>query len=224
MSARNLARFGHPGQSLFLSALWNAVVSIAYAPFYRVRVQAEAQIPASGPVLILFKHWSLADVPLGKLAITRNNGRHLWCVMKESLARGPFGRLILKVGGIPINRDRPERSRRDLMLARHVLSNGNMLCVFPEQTTVPGRMARGRAPGFRFITAETNQALPVVCIGIHYRPRRFRRTQVDIRIGEALLFQPGDDPEDFLHRAMHKIASLSELQYHFEKSAAPVAS
>lgn len=221
-SRETLAQFGHPGQSIFLSALWNVVVAFVYSFFYRVRVHVEERIPAQGPVLLLAKHWSLADVPLGKLAVTRYSGRHLWCMMKESLARGPFGGLILKVGGIPLNRENPERSRRDLQLARHVLHNGAMLCIFPEQTTVAGKMARGRTPGFRFLTAKAEQPLNVVCIGFHYRKRRFRRTLVDIKIGRAREMAPGHEPEDFLHSAMQEIAALSNLAYPFEKSQARV--
>lgn len=214
-AAEHLKKSGHPGQSLFLSALFNVVVAFAYTFIYKIRVKSAKGIPAEGPVIILAKHWSLADVPLGKLAVTRDSGRHLWCVMKASLASGPFGGLMLKVGGIPINRDNPEKSKNDLLLARHVLHDGAMLCVFPEQTTVPKKMGRGRSPGFRFIMGRPERPIGVVCIGFHYTKRRFRRTLVDIHIGEATYFTKHDDAETFLHERMRDIARLSRLEYGF---------
>ena len=213
-------RSGHPGQSLFLSRLFNIVARVLYGLKYSVRLQSEKGIPAEGPVLILAKHWALADVPLGKLAVTRDSGRHLWCVMKESLARGPFGWFLLRQGGIPVNRAQPDKSRHDLLLARKVLEDNHVLCIFPEQTTMPGRMGRGRAPGFRFIAGQPNEPIAVITIGFHYTKRRFRRTLVDIKIGPRHYFTAQDEPEAFLHERMLEMARLSGLEYTFEPAEA----
>ena len=208
-----LERSGHPGQSLFLSTVFNVIGGFLYSLRFQVRVTSDHAIPAGGPVLILAKHWSLADVPLGKIAVTKDCGRHLWCVMKDSLARGPFGWFLLRQGGIPINRENPEKSKHDLLLARNVLQDDQILCIFPEQTIVPGKMGRGRLPGFRFITAKSSRPIPVLCIGFFYKKRRFRRTLVTVKIGSPRNFHPGDDPSAFLHERMQEIARLSGLQY-----------
>jgi 1-acyl-sn-glycerol-3-phosphate acyltransferase len=206
-------RSGHPGQSLFLSTLFNVVGGLLYSLRFQVRITSEHLIPPTGPVLVLAKHWSLADVPLGKIAITKDSGRHLWCVMKESLARGPFGWFLLRQGGIPINRQNPEKSKHDLLLARRVLNEGHVLCLFPEQTIVPGKMGRGRLPGFRFVTNKPEQPIPVLCVGFHYHKRKYRRTLVEVNIGAPRMMTAEDDPAEFLQERMHEIARLSGLEY-----------
>lgn len=208
-----LEQSGHPGQNIFLSNVFNILGGLIYSFFFKVRVQSEHAIPASGPVLILSKHWTLADVPLGKIAVTKDSGRHLWCVMKDSLAKPPFGWFLLRQGGIPINRSNPEKSKADLLLARNVLNDGQMLCIFPEQTIVPNKMGRGRLPGFRFIASKPKNPIAVLCIGFRYTKRRFRRTLVDIKIGAPREFQKGDDHAAFLHERMQEIARLSDMKY-----------
>ncbi|MCB1314638.1 MAG: 1-acyl-sn-glycerol-3-phosphate acyltransferase [Leptospiraceae bacterium] len=207
------AKTNHPGQSLFLSTIFNVIGGWLYALKYKVRITGGGPIPSTGPLFVLSKHWSLADVPLGKIALTRMSGRHLWCVMKDSLARGPFGWFLLRQGGIPINRNNPEKSKADLLLARSVLNEGNMLCLFPEQTTVRGKMGRGKTPGFRFILGKPREPIAVLCVGFHYTRRRFRRTLVDFKIGTVRHFTREHDPEMFMHECMHEIADLSGLKY-----------
>ena len=175
-----------------------------------MRIESDHAIPDDGPVLILSKHWTLADVPLGKIAVTKDSGRHLWCVMKDSLAKPPFGWFLLRQGGIPINRTNPEKSKVDLLLARNVLHDGQMLCIYPEQTIVPNKMGRGRLPGFRFIVGKPKTPL---AIGFRYTKRRFRRTLVDIKIGSPRAFTKGDDHAEFLHERMHEIARRSDMTY-----------
>lgn len=216
-TAPKLRRKDHPGQSIWLSKFWNLVVSVAYVFTHKTRVLGHGTVPATGSVLILAKHSSYSDVPLGKLHITRHSGRHLWCVMKESLAKGPFGGLLLRVGGIPISRENPEKSKHDLLLARRVLHDGHMLCIFPEQTIYLNRMGRGRAPGFRFVTGRPPEPIAVVCVGFHYTRRKWRRTLVEIEISAPTYYGPTDDPEIFLHERMHDIARLSKLEYPFER-------
>ena len=207
----------HPGLHGWLSSLWNGIVTVLYAFTHDLRVTHHATMPREGAVLVLAKHSTYSDVPLGKLAITRNAGRHLWCVMKDSMARGPLAGLFLRVGGIPINRDNPERSKRDLLLARKVLHDGHVLCIFPEQTIYLNRMGRGRAPGFRFITGRPPEPIAVVCVGFRYTKRRFRRVLVEIQIGAPTYYTREHDPEVFLDERMREMAGLSGLEYPYER-------
>ncbi|MEQ9367115.1 MAG: 1-acyl-sn-glycerol-3-phosphate acyltransferase, partial [Leptospirales bacterium] len=132
---------------------------------------------------------------------------------KDSQAKPPFGWFLLRQGGIPVNRKNPEKSKHDLLLARNVLNAKHALCIFPEQTIVPGKMGRGRLPGFRFITAKPERPIAVLCIGFRYTKRRFRRTLVEIKIGSPRDFTAQEDPVLFLHERMQEIARLSGLQY-----------
>jgi len=219
---QTVARKAHPGLWPWLSSLWNVVVAFAYAFIYKVTVVHHERAPAEGPALVLAKHQSFSDVPLGKLAVMRNCRRHLWCVMKDSLAKPPFGWLLLRVGGIPLNREIPQRSREDLLLARRVLHSGAMLCLFPEQTFFRDAMGQGKAPGFRFVMGKPAEPVAVVPIGFRYGKRKFLRVPVEIQIGKASYFTKAEDPESFLHERMCEIAALSGLTYDFEKLPRPI--
>ncbi|MEQ9364243.1 MAG: hypothetical protein RIF32_08380, partial [Leptospirales bacterium] len=70
-----LEKSGHPGQNIFLSNLFNVIGGLLYSLRFQVRVQSDHAIPATGPVLILSKHWTLADVALGKIAVKKDCGR-----------------------------------------------------------------------------------------------------------------------------------------------------
>lgn len=208
-----LEKSGHPGQNHFLSNIFNLLGGFICSLRYQVRRESDHAIPKTGPVLILSKHWSMTDVPLGKIAVKKDSGRHLWCVMKESLAKPPFGWFLLRQGGIPINRQNPEKSKHDLILARDVINAKHALCIFPEQTIVPGKMGRGKLPGFRFITSKPAEPIAVLCIGFRYTKRRFRRTLVEIKIGSPREYTASEDPSLFLHERMQEIARLSGLEY-----------
>ena len=110
----------------------------------------------------------------------------------------------------------PEKSKKFLMLARHVLYDGNAVVMFPEQTRVPAKMGKGHSPGFRFIAGRPSQPLAVNSLGFRYK-KSFIRTDVFIRIGKTAYYDKYQDADMFLHDRMHEIAELSLLTYPYRR-------
>jgi len=181
--------------------------------FFRIEVEGTANLPETGPLLILAKHQRNEDVPIGLGALcTGTRRRDQWCVMKHSLAAPKYFEFFLKCGGIPINRKDAIRSKGYLLLARHRLHEGNTVVIFPEQTFFPAKMGKGKVPGFRFVAGRPETPVAVSCVGFTYS-KGFIRTKVVVRIGKPTMFTKHDDAEHFLHDRMLEVADLSGLEY-----------
>lgn len=206
----------HPGKRMWASWSLGFIGRSVMRLAYRIRIlPPPGEIKRTGPVLIVAKHSTEIDIPLGYNAMLQAFGRHAWCVMKASLTRWYYLSFFWKIGGIPLDRNNPEKSKRYLMFAKKKLYEGNMMVLFPEQTTFMKIMGEGKIPGFRFIAGKP--AEPLVCypVGFQYK-KGFLRTNVTIEFGEAMLFTKQDDPAVFLHQIMIEVARLSHLEYPFE--------
>jgi 1-acyl-sn-glycerol-3-phosphate acyltransferase len=213
----------HPGASQLVRRSLDYFSRLYSKLFYRVEAYGLENIPTDGSVLVLAKHQRISDIPLGLASALFRRRWNVWCVMKDSLAKPVFFNYFLKCGGIPLNRDEPRKSRRHLLHGRKILHQGNLLVIFPEQTTVPYAMGRGGSGAFRFVAGKPEKPLPVLCLGLQYEPRGwFRRTRFVIRAGEVSYFTADHDPEEFLHERMHEIARLSNLTYPFQKAESSI--
>lgn len=213
----------HPGKTR-LASLWLQFMGrVLFRLRYHVRVEADPQIHKTGPVLIISKHCTESDIPLGYPAMVQIFGRHAWCVMKASLARPRYMGFFWKIGGIPLDRDNPDRSKKFLVFAKKVLyeghpgswrddGQGNLMVLFPEQTTFFGSMGEGKVAGFRFIAGKPERPLACTPVGLVYEPG-FPRTRVTVRFGATRFFTKEDDPAVFLDGVMREIAKLSGLEY-----------
>ena len=215
----------HPGKTRWASNTLAFVGRFLLALRYKVTYEYPDDLKQlQGPVLIISKHSHEIDIPLGYPAMLKAYGRHAWCIMKASLTKPMFMGFFWKIGGIPLDRDNPEKSKESLMFARKILyerdesgrnpGNGNMLVLFPEQTTCWGYMGEGKTAGFRFITGKPPQPLACNCVGFIFEPGRFR-TKVTIRFGPTSYYSKEDDPAVFLDARMREIAELSEMEYPF---------
>ncbi|MEQ8352895.1 MAG: 1-acyl-sn-glycerol-3-phosphate acyltransferase [Leptospiraceae bacterium] len=222
----------HPGKTRIASAL----LSLAGAVLLRILFRQEYSLPASaqttGPVLILAKHRQELDILLGYRGMLKAFRRHAWCIMKASLARKRYLGFFYRIGGIPLDRDKPEKSRNYLKFARKVLfernpgglnpGSGNMMVLFPEQTVYPENMGEGKVAGFRFLAGKPPESSPltVYCAGIEYL-KGFPRGRAILRFSEPRSFSAKDRPEVFLHDCMVEIARLSNLSYSFPAPGSP---
>jgi len=206
----------HPGKSKFVSIVMFCFSYLYSKIRYKIHLEGTENIVKSGPVLLLAKHQRIDDVILGYNVLYHYARKDLWAVMKDALAAWYFFGFFLRCGGLPINRNNPEKSKEYLLLGRKVLHEGRMVVIFPEQTVFPGRMGRGRTPGFRFVAGRPKEPVSVNVIGFRYK-KAFPRTEVFMRIGKSCQYDIHDDPEDFLHERMHEMAELSLLTYPFKK-------
>lgn len=210
----------HPGKKNWASWTLSFVGRSVMRLFFKIRIEGPPGEPLrSGPVMIISKHSTEIDIPLGYYAMQHAFGRHAWCVMKASLARWFYLGFFWKIGGIPLDRENPDKSKQYLMFARQKLYEGNMLVLFPEQTTLMRKMGEGKVPGFRFIAGKPADPLACYPVGFIYE-KGLLRARVTIRFGKVMHFAKQDDPAVFLDGAMREVAKLSQLEYPY---APPVA-
>lgn len=207
----------HPGKKRYAVYLLQMFGTIYTRLRFKVRVEGRENIPREGSVLVLAKHVRNSDIPLGLVRGIHPVRWDVWCVMKDTLAKGGAGKFFLHCGGIPVDRKNPEKSKRDLLVARHALHAGHLVTIFPEQTHFKGKMGKGRTPGFRFVTGRPEHPIQVVPYGFDYKFHKFpRRTEVIMRIGAPTPYDKHSVPEVFLHDRMHELAELSGLKYTHE--------
>ncbi len=217
----------HPGKTSRASAMLAFIGTKLMKLFYNIRIELPEAVPENGPLLIISKHSTERDIPLGYAAMQDHLGRKGWCIMKSSLARRRYMGFFWKIGGIPLDRARPEKSKDYLVYARKVLyeldwtgkhpGDGNAMVLFPEETTYWKKMGEGQSAGFRFITGKPVKPLKVICVGFQYGSGF--RPEVLIKFGPVREYSRSDDPAIFLHERMEEIAELSGLDYPYPAPA-----
>lgn len=206
----------HPGSTGWARRLVNGFGKLYGTLFYSVETYGLEKLPVEGSVLILVKHQRNDDIPVGLAKGLYKIRYTVWAIMKDSLAAPHYLGFFLRCGGIPLNRTDPKKSKKQLLYARKVLNLGNALVIFPEQTTVPYKMGRGRVGGFRFIVGKPKDPLNVICLGMEYVPRKWGRTKLVMRMGDPRSYHGKMDPEAFMHDCMLEIARLSNLEYPYK--------
>ena len=175
------------------------------APGFRLRVSGAEHLPDDSAFVLLPKHQRWQDIPLLGLSITRP----LYYVAKQELfSFTAFEWLFKRIGGIPLNRDRPMESRRYLNRTVELLHRGEGLVVFPEGTYYRGRMGPGKVGMTRFILSRLS--LPFIPVGIEYR-RSGLRVNADIRFGKRIRPVENEPADRFVARIMADIAALSGM-------------
>ncbi|TGL62229.1 1-acyl-sn-glycerol-3-phosphate acyltransferase [Leptospira ognonensis] len=205
----------HPGKSKIISKILYLVGKYLYAIRFKIVVEVPDNVKSVGPLLVLSKHCSNHDMVLGLPAMADYLGREdAWCIIKDSLTKPYFFGFFLKIGGIPVNRNNPEKSKEQLLFARKTLYDGNLLVIFPEQSRHPNKVGRGKSPGFRFIAGKPVEPINTICVGLEYTKGLLRR-KLTIRFGNLRPYSKKDDAETFLHESMLEIARLTNMPYKF---------
>ena len=193
------------GRKAWVFYLAKTVGRIAFSPFFHLTTEGAEHLPQKESFVILSKHQRWEDIPLLGLA----SPRPLYYVAKYELFQNPFSGWLLKsLGGIPLNRKSPLKSRRSLRTVVEFLRRGEGIAVFPEGTYYRDRMGPGHIGIVRLILSKT--APPFVPVGIKYSPNG-GRVSVHIRFGNPFHKDPSIPANEFLDRIMKDIASLSGL-------------
>lgn len=157
-------------------------VWVAFRAMTRMRVRGRSNVPASGPLLVVANHLSVADPPLLGAALPRP----VTFMAKEELFRLPGGLLIRALGAIPVRRTR--MSVEALRRALRVLRGGGVLGVFPEGKRSRSCHMEPAEFGTAFIALRSSApVLPVGIFGSENLERletALRRPSVTITIGE----------------------------------------
>jgi 1-acyl-sn-glycerol-3-phosphate acyltransferase len=132
---------------------------------YRLEVRGAENVPATGALVVAANHASVVDPLVLGAAVPRP----LRFLTKEELWRfAPFGRVLDRLGGIPVARGRGDLSA--MLLARQALERGEAVAVFPQGAV--GANAPWLRGAARLALDTGSRLLPVRLIGTDEAIRR----------------------------------------------------
>lgn len=120
-------------------------------PYFRVSVRGAANVPPTGPLLMICNHASNLDPPL----IGAFSPRECHALAKEELFRAPIVRwLVPRLNTHPIHRAGIDRAA--LRECERVVQRGAVLLVFPEGTRSPDGSLQEAKAGAAMIALHTH--------------------------------------------------------------------
>lgn len=200
----------------------------------RVRVEGLADLPRSGPLIVVANHLSNADPPLVVGWLTPALGRPMHILAKESLFVGPVGALLRSQGVTPVRAGGSDMEA--FRAARSVLERGEVLCIFPEGTRSRSGVLQAAKPGVAMLAARADA--PILPVGISGSDRFLGpgrrmpriRSEIVVRVGRPFLLtvDPGQPRRTGLQAAtdeiMRRIAALVDERHRgpYEPLNAPI--
>ncbi|MEL6927120.1 MAG: 1-acyl-sn-glycerol-3-phosphate acyltransferase [Cyanobacteria bacterium J06600_6] len=160
--------------------------------FGKIEIVGQENIPRQDPVIIAPTHRSRWDSVIVPYAVGRLvSGRDLRFMVSENEVKGLQGWIISRMGGFPVNTDRPQ-----LTSVRHSIellkSNQEMLVIFPEGGIFNDYQIHPLKRGVASIalqaeTDKSNRRVKILPVGIRYsQPYPTWGADVRVDIGSAL--------------------------------------
>jgi 1-acyl-sn-glycerol-3-phosphate acyltransferase len=184
----------------------------------RLRAEGVENVPTSGPVLLAPNHLAWADIPLVAYPVKRV----VHYMAKIELFEQPvLGGYIRRLGAFPVRRG--EGDRESLRVAERVLSEGNIVAVFPEGHRSDNQALITAHPGVALIAMRAGA--PVVPVAIWGSEGCFHGKYgpwapiVHVRYGEPMtLGEPGkkrasEDLKRATDEIMLRIAAMLPERY-----------
>lgn len=189
----------------WLYAAGKLFAALALKPFFRLTVEGSGNLPREGGYVLLPKHQRWEDIPLLGLACPHP----LYYVAKHELFAAGLNSWFLKsLGGVPLHRRNPLKTKRYLRDLIRLVTDGHPVALFPEGTYFPGTLGPGQTGLIRFILKRCSPLF--VPVGIAYAQGR-AVCGVRIRFGRASSVGAAEHVEAFMARMMRQIADLSGL-------------
>ncbi|QQE78407.1 1-acyl-sn-glycerol-3-phosphate acyltransferase [Alicyclobacillus sp. SO9] len=191
-------------------------------------VQGEENLPTSGGFLLVANHSSFMDHFVVATILKQYRQSRVYYLTKKEAFIHPLSRMWhLSVGCIPLNRESADTAAFRMVLK--YLSEGKIVCIYPEGTRSPtGMMLRGKSGAVKLALLGK---VPIVPVGLNgtfdilpkYRlvPRLHRAT---VEIGVPILPESFGKKGDELEQATsHIMAELSRLSHQMidDKSTSP---
>jgi 1-acyl-sn-glycerol-3-phosphate acyltransferase len=147
-----------------VKAILGPLLAIVFRPW----AEGTENVPREGPAILASNHLSFSDHFFGPLPLPRKvtflakseyfTGRGLKGLISRAFFRG--------VGQIPVDRSGGEASERALTTGLRVLSEGNLLGIYPEGTRTPdGRLYRGKTGVARLALESGAPVIPTAMVG-----------------------------------------------------------
>lgn len=152
--------------------------------FTRLKIEGRENLPPEDTAMVIVgNHKSFYDPPLFQ---TSTNRKMVYFAKQELWHNWLLGRILTWLGAVPINRDKPEKSRIKFLI--HMMKQGWSLGMFIEGTRCRLKKKLGRPNVGPAYFARLTKA-PILPIGFINTDQRFG--PVIVRIGK--LIQPKDD-------------------------------
>jgi len=183
---------------------------------FRLRAVGAADVPATGPVLLVSNHASYLDPPLVAGMVPK---RQVSFLAKAELFDIPlFGGFIRRLNARPVRREGGDA--RALRTALRVLEEGGVLLIFPEGTRGDERVLREGKAGAGMIAVLSGAAVvPVYVSGSGQawpRGRRLpRRGRVTVSFGAPLHFarvEGGERKEQYAAASRAMMGAIARLR------------
>ncbi|MCG6881270.1 MAG: 1-acyl-sn-glycerol-3-phosphate acyltransferase [Deltaproteobacteria bacterium] len=182
------------------------LIRITFSPFYTFETRGTQHLPSKEAFVMLPKHQCWQDIPL----IAAATPRPLYYVAKHELFNNSLiSRALKSQGGIPLNRQKPLRSRDAIRAMIQCLKQSEGVVVFPEGTYYPNRMGPGKGGILKLIISRL--ALPLIPVGVRYQ-REGSRIRVTVSFGRPIYHEKPESGDHTLDRIMKSIARLSGLK------------
>lgn len=179
---------------------------IALYPFYHIEIEGRERLPQKDAFILLPKHQRWQDIPIIALATPRP----LYYIAKYELFTNRLAGWVLEsLGGIPLNREQPMKSRRSIKAMMEFLKGGEGVVIFPEGTYYENTMGPGKSGMLRLIISRLS--FPLIPAGVHYK-KLHSRTAVRVSFGDPIYPDKSVPTESVLSTVMQKIAVLSGLR------------
>jgi len=181
-------------------------IRIVLYPFYDIKIEGRERLPLKDAFILLPKHQRWQDIPIIALATPRS----LYYIAKHELFTNRLAAWLLEsLGGIPLNRKQPMKSRGSIKAMMAFLKGGEGVVLFPEGTYYENRMGPGKSGMLRLIISR--MSFPLIPTGVHYK-RMYLRTAVRVSFGTPIYPDNNIPPESVLNTVMQRIAVLSGLE------------
>ncbi|HEX3049922.1 MAG TPA: lysophospholipid acyltransferase family protein [Aggregatilineaceae bacterium] len=186
---------------------------IAFRFLVRVHLEGAANIPSSGPVIVIMNHIAGID-PFVVVGVVKN--RFLVPMSKiENYQHPIIGIMARSWGAYPVRRG--EIDRQALASTLDLLNQGYAVLIAPEGTRNPALIEA--KDGMTYVALKTNATIvPIGLDGTHEFPgcfKRLRRAHVQVKIGRPFRLtssNPKRTPRAEMHQmtreAMWQLASL----------------
>ncbi len=214
-------------ENRFQHLMWffyaRVVANVMLAFFTRRRVRGQANIPPSGPLLVVANHLSSADQYLITASITRKTVY----MAKAELFRSPVIRFFVSnFGAFPVRRG-SIMDRKAIQMANQILDSGLALVMFPEGMRRPNAELSRALPGSAMIALHNNvPILPVGITGMEHVDVKgpfwhmLHRPTVEVNIGRPFHLDVVEgevkkkDMRRLVDQIMERLADLLPPRYH----------
>jgi 1-acyl-sn-glycerol-3-phosphate acyltransferase len=173
----------------FFPRFSGAVLRLVAACTTRVKVEGLANIPSSGPILVICNHCSNADGMLLMAYVVPAMGRPMGWLGKAEALRWPlFGWGMRQNGVLGVRRGAGDLGA--FKLAKSVLDDGGVLTIFPEGTRSPTGALQEVKEGATVLAIRSGA--PILPIGIVGSQRFWPKGKLLFRPGRRMTVRVGE--------------------------------